>query len=70
MLDLSVYNESINKEDLSAWVDTIEDCQEAMKIIEEYENIIKTNNKNIILCAYEQRKIFKKFEEDRKFMLN
>ena len=38
-----------------------------MKIIEEYENIIKTNKKNIILFAYEQGKIFKKFKEDRKF---
>ena len=37
-----------------------------MKIIEEYQNVIKTNKKNIILFAYKQGKIFKKFKKDRK----
>ena len=32
----------------------MKDCQEAMKTIEEYENIIKTNKKNIIRFAYEK----------------
>ena len=67
LLESFVYNENITKEDLGAQVDTIEDYQEAMKIIKEYENIIKINKKNIILLAFEQGKIFKKFEEDRKF---
>ena len=58
LLESFVYNENITKEDLSAWVDTVEDYEEAMKIIEEYENIIKTSKKNIILFAYEQGKIF------------
>ena len=43
------------------------DRQEAMKFIEEYENIIKTNKKNITPFAYEQGRIFKKSIEDRKF---
>ena len=43
------------------------DSQEAMKFIEEYENTIKTNKKNITPFAYEQGRIFKKFIEDRKF---
>ena len=38
-----------------------------MKIVEEYENIIKTNKKNIILFAYKQGKIFKTFKGGRKF---
>ena len=54
-----VYDE-INKEDLSARPDNVKNCQEAMKIIKECENMIKTNNKNIIRFAYEQGKIFKK----------
>ena len=49
LLDSFVYNENIKKEDLSARVDPVEDCQEAMKIIEEYENTIKTNKK-ITFC--------------------
>ena len=38
-----------------------------MKVIEERENIIKTNKKKIIGFAYEQVKILKKFKEDTKF---
>ena len=58
LLDSLVYSENITKEDLSARVDTVEDCQETVKIIEEHENIIKTNKKNIMLFAYEQGTIF------------
>ena len=49
LLGLFVFNENINKEDLSAGGDTVEDRQEAMKTIEEYENITKTNKK-ITFC--------------------
>ena len=39
----------------------MKDCQEALKIIKESENIIKTNKKNIIRFAYKQGKTkFKK----------
>ena len=34
----------------------MKDCQEAVKIIKECENIIKTNKKNIIRFAYKQGK--------------
>ena len=47
LLDSFVYDD-INKEDLSARADTVKDCQEAMKIIKECENMIKTNKKKII----------------------
>ena len=67
LLDSLVHDENINNEDLSARVDTVRDCQEAMKIIKERENIIKTNKKKIICLANEQGKIFKKFKEDTKF---
>ena len=45
----------------------LEDYQEAMNIIEEYENFIKTNNKKIIRFAYQQGKVFKKLKKNRKF---
>ena len=38
-----VYDENINKEVLSAKAATVKDCQEALKIIKECENIIETN---------------------------
>ena len=66
LLDLFVCNENINKEDLSTRVHN-EDCQKAVESIEEYENTMKTNKKNIIRFAYEQGKMFEKFKEDKKF---
>ena len=53
LLHSFVYKENINKEELSAQVDTMEDSQEAIKIIQEFENVITTNKKNIVLFAYE-----------------
>ena len=66
LLDSFVYNE-INKEDLIAKADNVQNCQEATKIMKECENMIKTNKENIMRFAYEQDKIFKKFKEDTKF---
>ena len=66
LLDSFVYDK-INKEDLSAKLDTVNDCQKAVKIIKEYENIIKTIKKNIICFRYEPGKIRKKFKENTKF---
>ena len=45
----------------------MEDYQEAMNIMEEYENIIQTNKKNIMRFAYQQGKVFREFNENRKF---
>ena len=57
MLDSFVYGE-INREDLSTRTDNVKNCQEAVKIIKEYENMVKTNEKNIIRFEYEQGKIY------------
>ena len=45
----------------------MEGYEEAMTIIKECEDIIKTNKKNIIFFAYQQGKVFRKFQENRKF---
>ena len=47
--------------------DRVKDCQEALNIIKECEDIIKGNRKNIICFTYQQGKVFKKFKENRKF---
>ena len=36
--------------------------------IEEYENTVKTDKKNIRCFVYEQDKIFKKIKEDKKIL--
>ena len=45
----------------------MENCAEAMDIVKKYEDMIKTNKKNIIFFAFQQGKIFEKFKENRKF---
>ena len=49
----------------------MEDYQEAMDIMKEYEDILKTNKKNICF-AYQQAKVLRNFKENRKIkvMLN
>ena len=41
--------------------------EDAMDIMKEYEDIIKTNRKNIMFSAYQEGKVFRKFKENRKF---
>ena len=57
LFDSFVYDDT-NKEDLSARADAIKDYQEAMQIIKECKNIIRTNKKKMTGFAYEQGKNF------------
>ena len=57
LFDSFVYDDT-NKEDLSARADVIKDYQEAMQIIKECKNIIRTNKKKMTGFAYEQGKDF------------
>ena len=67
LIDSFVYNENINTKDLIELEDRVEGYEEAMIIIKEYEDIIKTSKMNIIFFAYQQGKVFRKFKENRKF---
>ena len=60
LFDSFVYDDT-NKKDLSARADVIKDYQEAVEIIKECKNIIRTNKKKILDFAYKQGKIFEKF---------
>ena len=46
----------------------VQDWEEATKVIQKYESIIKTENKGMISIAYHQGKVFKKFKEKEKFI--
>ena len=61
LLDSLLYNGNIDTGDLNEQVKRKEDYEEVMDIIKEYEDIIKTNKKNIKFVAYEQSKVFRKF---------
>ena len=56
LIDSLVYNENINTEDLNEQGYKVEDYEEAVDIIKEYEAIIKTNKKNLIFFVYQQGK--------------
>ena len=61
------YNENIDKEELIMSADRVKDCQEALKILKEYEDIIKITTRNIICFVCQQNKVFRKFKGNRKF---
>ena len=56
LIDSLVYNENINTEDLNEQGYKVEDYEEAVDIIKEYEAIIKINKKNLIFFVYQQGK--------------
>ena len=67
LIDSLGYNENIDKEELIMSADRVKDCQEALKILKEYEDIIKITKRNIICFVCQQNKVFRKFKENRKF---
>ena len=66
-MDSRFYNENIVREDLNKRVNIVANYEEAMNIIKKYEDVIKTNKKNIIFFAYQQSRVFRNFKENRKF---
>ena len=65
--NLLVRNDIINTEDLNKRANRVEHYEEAINIIKEYQDIIKTNKKNIIFFAYQHGKVFKRFKENGNF---
>ena len=50
LMESLVFNENISTKDLNEWTTIVESCKEALNIIKEYEDIIKTNKKNIFFA--------------------
>ena len=46
----------------------VQDPEEAAKVIQKYEYIIKTKKREIMGIAYHQGKVFKKFKDKEKFV--
>ena len=63
LIDSLGFNENIDKEELNMRADRVNDCQEALNIMKECEDIIKTNRKKL----YQQGKVLRKFKENRNF---
>ena len=68
LLESIVINEVVECEELNREVEGVQDPEEAAKVIQKYENIIKTKKKGIISMAHHQGKVCKKFKEKEKFI--
>ena len=66
LIDSLDFNKNIDKEELNMRTSRVIDFQEALNIIKECKDIIKTNRKNIKCFSHQQGKVFKKFKENRK----
>ena len=63
-----VANEVAESDELNKQAEKVQDPKEAAKVIQKYENIIRTKKKEIISIPYHQGKVFKKFKEKEKFI--
>ena len=63
-----VVNEVVESDELNKQAEEVQDPEEAAKVIQKYENIIRTKKKKIISIAYDQSKVFKKFKDKEKFI--
>ena len=63
-----VINDVIETKELNKQAEEVQDPEKAAKVIQEYENIIRTKKKGIIWIAYHQGKVFKRFKDKEKFI--
>ena len=61
-------NEVVETDELNKQAEEVQDPEEAAKVIQEYENIIRTNKKGIIRIVHHQGKVFKKFNDKEKLI--
>ena len=58
LIESMVVNEVVESDKLNKQAEEVQDPEEAAKVIQEYENIIRTNKKGIIRIAFHQGKVF------------
>ena len=68
LIELIIINDVIETGELNKQAEEVQDPEKAAKVIQEYENIIRTKKKGIIWIAYHQGKVFKRFKDKEKFI--
>ena len=68
LLESMIIDEVVESEKLNKMAEEIQEPGKVVRIIEQYEYIIKTKKKGIISIAYYQGKVFKRFKEKEKFI--
>ena len=67
LLDSMDINNASEIEELNKRAERVEKPEDAADIIREYEEILRAKKKGIIVVAFYQGKIFKRFKEKQKF---
>ena len=67
LLDLMAISNIVEIEELNERAERVEKPEDAADIISEYEEILRAKKKCIIMVAFYQGKIFKRFKEKEKF---
>ena len=63
-----VINEVVKSDELNKQAEEVQDPKDSAKVIQEYENIIRTKKKGIINITFHQGKIFKRFKKKDDFI--
>ena len=63
-------DDNLEEPDINATADTIKDPLEAIRLIQSYKEIMKTQNKRTIEYLGKQRQLLKKLRETRQFIEN
>ena len=63
-----VVNEIVETEELNKKVEEVQDPQEAVNVIKDFEDIIQSKKKGIISIGCYQGKVLQKFKEREKFI--
>ena len=63
-----IISKTLQSKEFNREAEGVQDSEEAAKVTEKYEHIIKTKKKGIISIAYHQDKVFKRFKEKEKFI--
>ena len=68
LIESMVVNEVVESDELNKQAEEFQDPEEAAKVIQNYENFIRTKKKGIIQITFHQGKIFKTFKDKEKFI--
>ena len=63
-----VINDVVETDELNKKAEEVQNPEEAVEVIQEYENIIRIKKKGIICLACCQGKVFKMFKDKEKFI--
>ena len=68
LINSKVNSDIIETKKLNEKAGKAEKPEDAAAVVKQYKDIIRTKKKNIISIAYRQRKVFKRFKEEEKFI--